>query len=175
VGGKRDLGQVVVRPDEEADTEDVMIDTTVVRAHQHSAGAVGRDPNQQAIGRSRGGLSTKIHAVTDALGNPTRFLLGQAHDLVGSDVLLTDLSAGAVIADKTPTTGSFNPWNRPESRSSFRLGVNAELLENMTGSCTKPGISLRTSSANSSTSVVSPHAMISCRGTSWPPFSSPPC
>src|SRR4051812_5962568 len=60
------------------------------------------DPNQQAIGRSRGGLSTKIHALTDALGNPTRFLLtpGQAHDLVGSDVLLTDLSAGAVIADK---------------------------------------------------------------------------
>ena len=40
--------------------------------------------------------------MTDALGNPTRFLLtpGQAHDLVGSDVLLTDLSAGAVIADK---------------------------------------------------------------------------
>ena len=40
--------------------------------------------------------------MTDALGNPTRFLLtpGQVHDLVGSDVLLTDLSAGAVIADK---------------------------------------------------------------------------
>jgi transposase len=86
---------------QEADTEYVMIDSTVVRAHQHSAGAVGRDPNQQAIGRSRGGLSTKIHALTDALGNPTRVLLtpGQAHDLVGSDVLLTDLSAGAVIAD----------------------------------------------------------------------------
>ena len=62
----------------------------------------GRDPNQQAIGRSRGGLSTKIHALTDALSHPTRFLLtpGEAHDLVGSDVLLTDLSAGAVIADK---------------------------------------------------------------------------
>src|SRR3954469_2620661 len=55
---------------------------------------------------SRGGLSTKIHAVTDALGNPTRFLLGQAHDLVGSDVLLTDLSAGAVIADKTLTSAT---------------------------------------------------------------------
>src|SRR3954469_6690111 len=83
---------------QEADTEYVMIDSTVVRAHQHSAG--GRDPNQQAIGRSRGGLS--IHALTDALGNPTRLLLtpGQAHDLVGSDVLLTHLSTGAVIADK---------------------------------------------------------------------------
>src|SRR4051812_5458289 len=126
-----------------------MIDTTVVRAHQHSAGAVGRDPNQQAIGRSRGGLSTKIHAVTDALGNPTRFLLGQAHDLVGSDVLLTDLSAGAVIADKTPTTGSFNPWNRPESRPSFRPGASAELPEIMIANFTKPATSSKISSASS--------------------------
>lgn len=44
----------------------------------------------QAIGRSRGGLSTKIHATVDALGNPTGFHLapGQAHDLEGADALL---------------------------------------------------------------------------------------
>jgi hypothetical protein len=38
----------------------------------------------QALGHSRGGLSTKIHALVDALGNPLRFLLtpGQAHDRV---------------------------------------------------------------------------------------------
>ena len=29
----------------------------------------------QAIGRSRGGLSTKIHALVDALGNPVNFFL----------------------------------------------------------------------------------------------------
>ena len=42
----------------------------------------------QAIGRSRGGLSTKIHTTVDALGNPTGFHLtpGQAHDLDGADV-----------------------------------------------------------------------------------------
>jgi hypothetical protein len=41
----------------------------------------------QAIGRSRGGLSTKIHALVDALGNPIGFFLtgGEAHDLVGAD------------------------------------------------------------------------------------------
>lgn len=56
----------------------------------------------QAIGRSRGGLSTKIHTVVDALGNPTGFFLtgGQAHDLVGADNLLPDVQADAVIADK---------------------------------------------------------------------------
>ena len=56
----------------------------------------------QAIGRSKGGLSTKIHAICDALGNPTRFHLtgGEAHDLQGADVLLKDLEAGALLADK---------------------------------------------------------------------------
>jgi len=56
----------------------------------------------QAIGRSRGGLSTKIHALVDALGNPLAFLLtgGQAHDLAGADALLPHMAAGRLIADK---------------------------------------------------------------------------
>lgn len=72
----------------DSDNEYAMLDPTIVRAHQHSAGG-----KNQAIGRSKGGLSTKIHARTDALGNPTGFYFtdGQVHDLNGSDVLL-DLS-----------------------------------------------------------------------------------
>src|SRR5262245_42269436 len=56
----------------------------------------------EAIGRSRGGMSTKIHATVDALGNPTGFHLtpGQVHDLDGADILLKDTPAQAVIADK---------------------------------------------------------------------------
>lgn len=57
----------------DADNEYALIDATIVRAHQHSAGAEQSTPEQEAIGRSKGGLSTKIHAVTDALGNPTHF------------------------------------------------------------------------------------------------------
>lgn len=47
-------------------------------------------------------MSTKIHVTVDALGNPTGFHLtpGQAHDLEGADVLLTDTPAQIVIADK---------------------------------------------------------------------------
>ena len=65
-------------------------------------GGKKRGPEKQAIGRSCGGLSTKIHATVDALGNPTGFLLtpGQAHDLEGADVLLKDLSAQAILADR---------------------------------------------------------------------------
>src|SRR5687768_13325244 len=59
----------------DADNEYAMIDSTIVRAHQHSAGAQKKAGEDQAIGRSKGGLSTKIHALVDALGNPIRFLL----------------------------------------------------------------------------------------------------
>jgi len=47
-------------------------------------------------------LSTKIHAIGDALGNPLDFLLtpGQACDLEGSDAFLPDITAEAVLADK---------------------------------------------------------------------------
>ena len=47
--------------------EYAMIGSTIVRAHQHGAGTKGRAP--QAIGRSCGGLSAKIHAAADALGH----------------------------------------------------------------------------------------------------------
>ncbi|WP_075899017.1 transposase [Moorena bouillonii] len=57
----------------------------------------------QAIGLSIGALSTKIHATSDALGNPTGFHLtpGLAHDLQGADVLLDSIDEiGALLADK---------------------------------------------------------------------------
>ncbi len=47
-------------------------------------------------------MSTKIHAMGDALGNPVGFFLtrGQAHDLAGADHLLPGMEAGTLIADK---------------------------------------------------------------------------
>ena len=47
-------------------------------------------------------MSTKIHAVVDALGNPVAFHLtgGQAHDLDGADALLGGIAAPVVIADR---------------------------------------------------------------------------
>ena len=47
-------------------------------------------------------MSTKIHTMVDALGNPVAFFLtgGQAHDLAGADALLPGLTAKTLIADK---------------------------------------------------------------------------
>ncbi|MCC2866892.1 MAG: IS5 family transposase [Candidatus Accumulibacter phosphatis] len=88
---------------QDADNEYGMMDSTLVRAHPHSAGAIKREPKEcQAIGLSRGGQSTKIHATVDALDNPTGFHLtpGQTSDLEGADVLLPGTAAETVIVDK---------------------------------------------------------------------------
>ena len=47
-------------------------------------------------------MSTKLHAATDALGNPMRLLLGpgQRHDVTRSHESIEDFRPKAVIADK---------------------------------------------------------------------------
>lgn len=57
----------------------------------------------QALGRSRGGFSTKIHASVDALGNPLRFGLtgGQCHDITQAETLTTGYEFDYLIADKS--------------------------------------------------------------------------
>lgn len=61
-----------------------------------------RGTQHQAIGRSRGGLTTKIVGMVDALGNLFRFLLlpGQVHDMKGVAPLIHDVPFGALLADK---------------------------------------------------------------------------
>ncbi|MGY4487434.1 transposase [Bradyrhizobium sp. LM3.2] len=61
-----------------------------------------RGTQSQAIGRSKGGMTTKILALTDALGNLVRFVLlpGQRFDTVGVPPLIEGLAFNALIADK---------------------------------------------------------------------------
>ena len=81
--------------------EYAMVDATIVKVHRHGQGAKGGLQNQ-AIGRSKGGMTTKILALTDALGNLVRFVLlpGQRFDTVGVEPLIKGLSFDALIADK---------------------------------------------------------------------------
>lgn len=86
---------------QQPDMEEVMVDSTCCKAHQASAGA-RKTSGPQAIGITRGGLNTKIHALCDALGNPLRFLLtpGQSHDSKAVPELLNGFKAQALLADK---------------------------------------------------------------------------
>ena len=63
---------------------------------------------EQAIGRSRGGLSTKIHALVDGLGMLARFHLtsGQAGDSPEALPLLGELKPASLAADKAYDTNA---------------------------------------------------------------------
>jgi len=78
-----------------------MIDTTVVRVHQH--GACIANSGNQHIGRSRGGLTSKIHVVVDGKGLPMKLGLtaGQVHDNRPCSILLDKLPKdGRLLADR---------------------------------------------------------------------------
>ena len=85
----------------EIDEEWVFADGSYVRAHQHASGA--RLGEERAIGRSRGGATTKIHIAADAHGNPIDFEItgGEVHDVKAAPQLLEKIeTAENFIADK---------------------------------------------------------------------------
>lgn len=77
-----------------------MIDSTIVRAHQQAAS--GKGGQGSGVGAFRGGLTTKIHMLVDALGRPIRFIVtaGQVGDMTQAPALLKGQSGDAVLADK---------------------------------------------------------------------------
>ena len=84
------------------DTEVIMIDATIVRAHSCSAGYGKESQMKQALGRSKGGFTTKIHALVNALENPVKFILtpGQRNEITQAKFLIQDLSHSTFLADK---------------------------------------------------------------------------
>lgn len=96
----------------------VAVDSTIVRAHQHAAGARSngaqvREPADHALGRSRGGLTTKVHLAADGNCRPPAFVLsaGQAGDAPAFEQIMAAIRVprprgrprvrpAAVLADK---------------------------------------------------------------------------
>ena len=93
------------------DLEYLILDSTVIRAHPCAAGAAKAQDGQaqQALGRSRGGFSTKIHLSVDGLGNSLRFKLtaGQRHDITQAEALVMGYDSDYVIADKSYDADAF--------------------------------------------------------------------
>jgi hypothetical protein len=59
------------------DPAGLILDSTIVRAHQHAAGAKGG--SESSIGRSRSGLTSKVHPTVGGAGLPVRCLLTAGH------------------------------------------------------------------------------------------------
>ena len=106
-----------------------MIDTSIVRVHQHAA-CIARN-RSQSMGRSRGGLTSKIHAVVDTNGLPVRLGLtaGEAHDNRLALSILSRLRSGSMLLAAS--------WIYPQS---FKIEMS--FAERAPGSdCTKAYIS----------------------------------
>lgn len=78
-----------------------MIDSTYVKAHRTSASMACSD-SRRNIGRSHGGLTTKIHLLCNEYGLPVDFLItgGEIHDVKPAPALVARNKMSGLIADK---------------------------------------------------------------------------
>lgn len=104
--------QVLDELAQDADLQNICIDSTVARAHACAAGASKDSAELEGLGRSRGGFGCKIHAVTDSLGLPIKFILtgGQAADITQAIPLLEGIHTDAVLADKGYDADGLLAW-----------------------------------------------------------------
>ena len=101
-------------------TWDVSVDSTVARAHQHAAGArkngdlqaeppggVADEPADHGLGRSRGGLTTKVHLACEQRQKPLAVVItaGQRGDSPQFQVVLGQI--------RVPRPGGGRPRTRP--------------------------------------------------------------
>lgn len=116
------LEQVQVQDDSVGAVEwTVSVDSTISRAHQHAAGAqkgaatgdelgdLARETAGQALGRSRGGLTTKVHLACDGRGLPLAVVVttGNVNDSTVFDEVMDVL--------RVPRAGAGRPRRRPEA------------------------------------------------------------
>ena len=102
------------------DPETYAVDATYVRVHADGTRARGGYA-AQAVGRSRGGLTSKIHLLTDALGNPVRFVItgGERNDVTQAPALLPPGTGAHVVCDR----GYDADWWRERLRAAGHVPV----------------------------------------------------
>jgi transposase len=87
-----------------AESKLILIDSTIVKAHAHAAGARRKTGGQcaQTLGRSRGGLTTKLHAAVSERGELLRYVItgGQVNDVTQACFLTECAQGEAIIGDR---------------------------------------------------------------------------
>ncbi|MFG2463097.1 IS5 family transposase [Streptomyces sp. NPDC048523] len=144
--------QIFVQLQAEADakgliTWDVSVDSTIARAHQHAAGARKKGPRRRSLlvasrpspdhglGRSRGGLTTKLHLAVEQGQKPLSLLVtaGQRHDSPQFQPVLE--------AIRVPRLGLGQPRTRPDkvrADKAYGSRVNRAYLRRRGIRCTIP-------------------------------------
>ena len=87
------------------------LDSTHVKVHRCASNPCGGQASQ-AMGRTKGGMNTKVHAVVDEAGQPMRLFLsaGNEADISHAPTLTEEIPAAMLVADKGYDSDSFRQW-----------------------------------------------------------------
>lgn len=147
-----------------------MIDGTSARVHQSVATLRASHPDR-CLGPSRGGLTTKIHALTDGCGLPVKITITpwQAHDITAAEDLINCVADGdMLLGDKAYDAD----WLRTATRNrgawaTFRPNPTATTLLSLALGSTKGVTTSTASSISSNAPAGSQHGMRSSAQLSW--------
>lgn len=96
---------------EEEGNELLLIDSTIVKAHPHAAGASGTTGGQalECLGRSRGGFTTKLHALVTERGQLVRYVLtgGEVNDITQASTLVAVREGSGIVGDRAYDSDAF--------------------------------------------------------------------
>jgi transposase len=120
------------------------VDGTIVRAHQHAAGARTGSAEAEALGRSQGGFSTKVHIRAEGGGKLMTLVLtpGQRHEAVAFAPLMAGGAVqrcergrpkhrpGRLVGDKAYSSGKIRQYLR---RHGIRITIPRKQNEGRTG------------------------------------------
>jgi transposase len=89
----------------------LLIDSTIVKAHPHAAGALKRAGTMgaEALGRSRGGFTTKLHALVSENGELLRYLVtgGEVNDITQAKSLVPRREGTGIVGDRAYDSNAF--------------------------------------------------------------------
>ncbi len=125
---------------DDPDLEWEFIDGSIVRAHQHSAGAIGKE--NQAIGKSVGGNTTKIHMAVNAFGLPIEFDLtgGEVHDRKAAPELIARFPLSDYIKAMTVKIFEYSFEKKDRHPLFRRKRIQKQGMVTWIGVCTNIGI-----------------------------------
>lgn len=87
------------------------VDSTHVKVHQDGSNPAGGQQGQD-MGRTKGGLNTKIHAAVDKKGNPAVMILGpgQEADISMAEEIASSMDLEELVGDKGYDSDAFRAW-----------------------------------------------------------------
>ena len=87
------------------------LDATHIKVHRCASNPPGGQDGQ-ALGRTKGGMNTKLHAVVDEAGQAAALFLspGNDADISHAQTVLEEIPAAMVVADKGYDSDPFRQW-----------------------------------------------------------------